>query len=781
MTRAPTALDWLTRVAFVLAVSLAAGRAMTLLYLRDTFIPMPLPPGEPLPTDFRGPGVRVILDALCLLPLLLVLLRRAIDATYRPAMFGGLAFLMGLSLWSFASLLWADDPFAAAVEGSTWIAAAALAWAIAATTRGWVDLRLAFGLAVGVLAANVIGGLFFLAIELPETLRQVEEDTAGILRGQNIEPGSFAAEQFLGRLRRGEYAGFNASINSYAGAIASLMLVAIGLAWSSLRSDCPTWRHFGIVVGLVFFGCIIAGVGERTGQSTAWILVGLGTALAAVGAGVAIQKNPTKLATLVVLVLPAATYLMLRTQARAAIAAFVLVLGVLALAWVLRSKLPRWTGVGIVGLVLLGFVGLLGYGLATGSMPHVSLQFRLYYWLGALGVTGDHPLLGVGFSSFSDAYLLHRVPSAAEEVRDPHNLPLRLLSELGLVGLALGLATLILIAWSLARPAHDAEAEASGSGDSGPSEPEASASASSVSPRSVVVPAALASLVPVVATIDFTADVGFVGLEVLQGIVVALAVVAGTLLVVARSAELEEADTSPAPAACAAGLAMLAMLLVQSMVAVVAFSPAVLFGVALVTGVLLGTRRAVGSRRLVWTSFGLAVVATGVFVGGFVVPMVQAERLALRADTLVRQGDLDLAQQTYADAADASPLPNDHYHDRRGRALLLMNEPSLAEAAFRHAAEIRLTSPKYDNILAGLAERRGDRDEQIARLRATIAKNPTEIAFRLRLAAALGESTDEGRVQIAETLRLNDAFAPDEPERLPVEEVERLRTLAESP
>ena len=65
-------------------------------------------------------------------------------------------------------------------------------------------------------------------------------------------------------MRRGEYAGFNASINSYAGAIASLMLVAIGLAWSSLRSDCPTWRHFGIVVGLVFFGCIIAGVGERT-------------------------------------------------------------------------------------------------------------------------------------------------------------------------------------------------------------------------------------------------------------------------------------------------------------------------------------------------------------------------------------------------------------------------------------------------------------------------------------------------------------------------------------
>ncbi len=98
----------------------------------------------------------------------------------------------------------------------------------------------------------------------------------------------------------------------------------------------------------------------------------------------------------------------------------------------------------------------------------------------------------------------------------------------------------------------------------------------------------------------------------------------------------------------------------------------------------------------------------------------------------------------------------------------------MAAASWQEAGDIDGDTAKYDLILASLAESEGDEEAAVGHLRAAVAKSPTEIRYRLRLAEALGD--DPAAVeQIEEALRLNDAFAPDEPERLSSDEVEALR------
>ncbi len=113
-------------------------------------------------------------------------------------------------------------------------------------------------------------------------------------------------------------------------------------------------------------------------------------------------------------------------------------------------------------------------------------------------------------------------------MKDPHNLPLRLLAELGIVGFALGIGWLLMLAKDLTRPAGDADS-------------------TKTTARGALWPAAIAASVPAVATIDFAADTGHVVIECMQAAVSALAVIAVAIVVTARSAELDDADDSPAP------------------------------------------------------------------------------------------------------------------------------------------------------------------------------------------------------------------------------------------
>ncbi len=92
----------------------------------------------------------------------------------------------------------------------------------------------------------------------------------------------------------------------------------------------------------------------------------------------------------------------------------------------------------LVGVYLAVIAAGTTYGVVHGTFRHPSLAFRWQYWTAGAQAFLDAPLTGVGRLNFGDAYLRHKAAVSPEEVRDPHNLWLSLLVELGPLGLAAG-------------------------------------------------------------------------------------------------------------------------------------------------------------------------------------------------------------------------------------------------------------------------------------------------------------------------------------------------------
>ena len=57
---------------------------------------------------------------------------------------------------------------------------------------------------------------------------------------------------------------------------------------------------------------------------------------------------------------------------------------------------------------------------------------RYDYWRVAVDAWREHPLTGVGAGGYDKPYFAHR--TTAEDIRQPHSLPLQVLAELGIVG-----------------------------------------------------------------------------------------------------------------------------------------------------------------------------------------------------------------------------------------------------------------------------------------------------------------------------------------------------------
>ncbi len=714
-----------------------------------------------MPATFAGPSVSVVLDLLCLLPAILVLLRRAVDDSFRLPPVAGIGFAWCCCRYG-RSPAWAGPAtrLRQALAASTWLAAAALLFAIAGSVRSWGDTRVCAGLLVGILAANVLTGLWFLTSELPATIEQFESNIEANLRARGMTPGSTSADLFMGRMKRGEYFGNTSSVNSFAATLGSLSLVSIGLVWSSLREKCPPWSMFAVVFGLAGVGCAVAAAG---GIADSYLLLNLGTVIAAGGAIFALSRDPTRLAVPNLVVVAGAMYLFLRTGGRTALLAMVIAGGAMALLWLVRSRLRSWMGAAVVAAVLAGAGVLLLWGIATGDMPHVSLRFRLYYWLGALGMTGESPLLGVGFGNFGDAYLLHRPLAAAEEVKDPHSLPMRFLAETGLIGLGLAIAWLLTLGRDVAK--------ASGAAVIG----------NVASAKLAAWVAVLAGVLATAATLDFAADPGFVALEVMQAIVVTLAMAACVIFAVARSTEATDIEVSPAPAVVASLLAAAGALLIHTMLDVVLFSESVLFIAVLVVGPVLGTRQVVvGPRRrsLFLVTTGVAAISAVVYAGLFALPVVLAESSAQQGDLLVRQNRPQEAVRAYEAAFERSPMINGDYLARKGDALLFADDAIAAEEAYEAAAATAPANIKYLSALATFAERRGDRAAVVILREQMIELNPSEVALRLRLAdayEAAGRPADAAE-QLSTALNLDAAFAADEPERLGDEVVDSIKS-----
>ena len=374
----------------VLAVGAAGLLVLPQFSTQASFIGVPDTPG-PL-------TVLVVGLVFWLMPILLVLSWVAESRLVIPSPW--LAVPVGLfALGAAVSTAVAADKAAAIVRAAQltglWVGFFALVQAI----RSEADRRF---LLAAVLAAAVVPAalaVYQATVSLPATWDYFQAHREAVLAHLGIEPGSWKEQMYIGRF----FGGVQATLghpNVLAALLVLALLAGAGLArekWSEVATRGA--RGLAVVVALV-------------------VAVGI-----------------------------VAVFL---TQSRAALAALAVGFWWLAVAWGIRRRWLR------IALYLVPFLAAAGFvaaavgaasPLAAGTLK--TLAYRLDYWRATREVLRSHGLAGVGLENFGFHYLEHKVPSAVEEIRDPHNLLLSVWSQMGVAGLAavVVLAAMAVKAW----------------------------------------------------------------------------------------------------------------------------------------------------------------------------------------------------------------------------------------------------------------------------------------------------------------------------------------------
>ncbi len=143
---------------------------------------------------------------------------------------------------------------------------------------------------------------------------------------------------------------------------------------------------------------------------------------------------------------------LLLTKSRTAIAAVTLVLILRGLQLGIRQAFwtparRRIAGGVVTALILIPMILTLSGGLDREVISEApkSLQYRIEYWSGTLGLISESPLFGVGPGNFRQHYLKHKLPGSSEEILDPHNYLLDAWAHGGLLAL-LGVLVLTYLA-----------------------------------------------------------------------------------------------------------------------------------------------------------------------------------------------------------------------------------------------------------------------------------------------------------------------------------------------
>ena len=315
-----------------------------------------------------------------------------------PALGAGLLSLV------IASSIHASNPFAAMV-GTFDLALGLLGgWAVMLLANTESRRRLVLAVLLAVLAAWITKALYQRIYDIPDTIRYYHEHKAEIWRQHGWSAGDYHITLFEGRMNSQEVTGFFSLANVFAQGMIPLLLLGLGLLIGTARAKVQ-WSKNEVPVALV---CAIALA----------LLTGLGGC---------------------VLVL---------TQSKGASAAVVLGAGLLAAGWWFRKWLHehwRQAALGTLLVWLVGTAAVVAYGVRHDGLPSRSLLFRWQYWTASVPIVRAAPGLGVGLNNFGSYYLAAKRPSAPEDVKDPHNIFVRLAAELGLPATAFAIA--LLIAW----------------------------------------------------------------------------------------------------------------------------------------------------------------------------------------------------------------------------------------------------------------------------------------------------------------------------------------------
>ncbi|MGD9646953.1 MAG: O-antigen ligase family protein [Pirellulales bacterium] len=262
---------------------------------------------------------------------------------------------------------------------------------------------------VAVMLAIAVGisgyGLYQYFVSLPadRAMYLADPDAALAAEGLNFPPGTIERELFEQRLFSTEPPATFALANSLAGWLVPWLLLASVVGWL-------TWRDVRLDQG---------------------------------------AQRVRVLAAVLVIVLVAGFVLVL-TKSRSAIAGLA-VGGMLLLVALMprgagRLKRAAVTIAAVAGtLALLLAVGVFVGGVDREVLSEApkSLGFRWQYWQSTARMIAEHPWLGCGPGNFGDHYTRFKLPTASEEITDPHNLFLEVAATAGLPA-AIALALVLL-------------------------------------------------------------------------------------------------------------------------------------------------------------------------------------------------------------------------------------------------------------------------------------------------------------------------------------------------
>ena len=286
--------------------------------------------------------------------------------------------------------------------------------------------RLVIAVLVGLLCAVTLKGIYQRYVEIPQTIHYFQKHQQQWLRQSGVKNNSTQLKLFISRLKSREVSGFGILSDGFAETLCPLLLVGLALAVAGLLSKAGATTPAGTPKKKISGKASLAGKQPRAGDLNLPDHLVLGAVLLLVSlTGVAV---------------------LVFTRSKGGIASFVICVAVLAWAWWKQKWLAAHkplAAAAVLVLAVTGTLGLLTYGVTHHGLPTKDLLYRWDYWTGAARMIQRHPLTGVGLNNFGYHYTQFKPPSAPEDVKDPHNMFIRIAAEAG-VPAAIGFAALVL-------------------------------------------------------------------------------------------------------------------------------------------------------------------------------------------------------------------------------------------------------------------------------------------------------------------------------------------------